>query len=150
MKPTDMYPIWCDPWYHFPLATLITAKFYRRIVVIWVEKNLQQNQAYISWDIFILYACPFPLKHRWALHYIMLINYPWIIYCKNRSMCLRYIFFNLDIPIKELQLLSRYTCMYSISQEICTRFLLCCALLWLYIDWLSHIHQAYFTGTVAI
>ena len=31
---------------------------------------------------------------------------------------------------------------YSISQEICTRFLLCCALLWLYIDWFSHIHQA--------
>ena len=24
---------------------------------------------------------------------------------------------------------------YSISQEICTRLLLCCALLWLYIDW---------------
>ena len=39
---------------------------------------------------------------------------------------------------------------YSISQEICTRFLLCCALLWLYIDWFSHFHQAYFTGTVAI
>ena len=39
---------------------------------------------------------------------------------------------------------------YSISQEICTRFLLCCALLWLYIDWFSHIHQAFFTGTVAI
>ena len=39
---------------------------------------------------------------------------------------------------------------YSISQDICTRFLLCCALLWLYIDWFSHIHQAYFTGTVAI
>ena len=39
---------------------------------------------------------------------------------------------------------------YSISQEIFTRFLLCCALLCLYIDWFSHIHQAYFTGTVAI
>ena len=39
---------------------------------------------------------------------------------------------------------------YSTSQEICTRFLLCCALLWLYIDWFTHIHQAYFTGTVAI
>ena len=39
---------------------------------------------------------------------------------------------------------------YSISQEICTRFLLCCALLWLYIGWFSHINQAYFTGTVAI
>ena len=39
---------------------------------------------------------------------------------------------------------------YSISQEICTRFLLFCALLRLYIDWFSHIHQAYFTGTVAI
>ena len=39
---------------------------------------------------------------------------------------------------------------YSISQEICTGFLLCCALLWLYIDWFSHIHQAYFTGTVAV
>ena len=41
-------------------------------------------------------------------------------------------------------------CSYSISQEICTRFLLYCALLWLYIDWFSHIHQAYFTGIVAI
>ena len=39
---------------------------------------------------------------------------------------------------------------YSISQEICTRSLLCFALLWLYIDWFSHIHQAYFTGTVAL
>ena len=39
---------------------------------------------------------------------------------------------------------------YSISQEICTRFLLCCALSWLYIDWFYHIHQTYFTGTVAI
>ena len=39
---------------------------------------------------------------------------------------------------------------YSISQEICTRFLLCCAFLWLYIDWWSLIHQAYFNGTVAI
>ena len=39
---------------------------------------------------------------------------------------------------------------YSISQEICARFLLCCALLWLYIDWFSHIHQAYFAGTGAI
>ena len=39
---------------------------------------------------------------------------------------------------------------YSISQEICTRFLLWSALLWLYIDWFSHIHQAYFTATVAI
>ena len=28
---------------------------------------------------------------------------------------------------------------YSISQEICTQFLLCCALLWLYIDWFTHI-----------
>ena len=44
----------------------------------------------------------------------------------------------------------RYQSSYSISQEICTRLLLCCALLWLYIDWFSHIHQAYFTGTVAI
>ena len=35
---------------------------------------------------------------------------------------------------------------YSISQEICTRFVLCCALLCLYIDWFSHIHQAYFTS----
>ena len=43
-----------------------------------------------------------------------------------------------------------YSSAYSISQEICTRFSLCCALLWLYIDGFSHIHQAYFTGTVAI
>ena len=31
-------------------------------------------------------------------------------------------------------LLSQYPVRYSIPQEICTRFLLCCALLWLYID----------------
>ena len=43
-----------------------------------------------------------------------------------------------------------FTYDYSISQEICTRFLLCCALLWLYIEWFFHIHPAYFTGTVAI
>ena len=49
-----------------------------------------------------------------------------------------------------LMLICIYAYMYTISQEICTRFLLCCALLWLYIDWFSHIHQAYFTGTVAI
>ena len=49
-----------------------------------------------------------------------------------------------------LQAYQRYFQVCSISQEICTRFLLCCALLWLYIDWFSHIHQAYFTGTVAI
>ena len=39
---------------------------------------------------------------------------------------------------------------YSISQETRTRPLLRRALLWLYIDLFSHIHQAYFTGTVAI
>ena len=47
-------------------------------------------------------------------------------------------------------MLNSHLYMYSISQKICTRFLFCCALLWLYIDWFSHIHQAYFTGTVAI
>ena len=45
--------------------------------------------------------------------------------------------------------LKRYS-KYIISKEICTRFLLCCALLCLYIDWFSHIHLDYFTGTVAI
>ena len=30
--------------------------------------------------------------------------------------------------------------------QLRTRFLLCCALLWLYIDWFSHIHQAYNTN----
>ena len=47
-------------------------------------------------------------------------------------------------------LMTQFNDTYTISQEICTRFLLCCALLWLYIDWFSHIHQAYFTGTVAL
>ena len=41
--------------------------------------------------------------------------------------------FNNVIPQCELQQ-QRTSCTYSISQEICTRFLLCCALLWLYID----------------
>ena len=55
-----------------------------------------------------------------------------------------------DGEYNNIELLNSYIKEYSISQEICTRFLLCCALLWLYIDWFSHIHQAYFTGTVAI
>ena len=33
-----------------------------------------------------------------------------------------------------LSILTAHFLRYSISQEICTRFLLCCALLWLYID----------------
>ena len=33
-------------------------------------------------------------------------------------------------------IISPHAAIYSISQEICTRFLLCCALLWLYINWL--------------
>ena len=44
----------------------------------------------------------------------------------------------------------KYISNYSISQEICTRFLLCCALLWLYIDWFSHTHQAYSSGNLTI
>ena len=52
--------------------------------------------------------------------------------------------------VPEFPLRCKVLYLYSISQEICTRFLLCCALLWLYIDWFSHIHQAYFTSTVAI
>ena len=44
--------------------------------------------------------------------------------------------------IKDVQVfIQSFPSRYSISQEICTRFLLCCALLWLYIDWFSHIHQ---------
>ena len=56
---------------------------------------------------------------------------------------------NMIVPLKN-KTTFREVVEYSISQEICTRFLLCFALLWLYIDWFSHIHQAYFTGTVTI
>ena len=58
--------------------------------------------------------------------------------------------FDFNISITNIIFVCERECVYSISQEICTRFLLCCALLWLYIDWFSHIHQAYLTGTVAI
>ena len=43
---------------------------------------------------------------------------------------------------KHIELILDRLLIYSISQEICTQFLLSCALLWLYIDWFSHIHQA--------
>ena len=73
----------------------------------------------------------------------------WLEFCKHENK------FALTPSIIQFQVKMQITTvpsyvMYSISQEICTRFLLCCALLWLYIDWFSHIHQAYFTGTVAI
>ena len=51
-----------------------------------------------------------------------------------------------DLNVRHHRCLPGWNASYSISQEICTRFLLCCALLWLYIDWFSHIHQAYFPG----
>ena len=56
----------------------------------------------------------------------------------------------MEITFLEYKFCSDLFMLYNISQEICTWFLLCCALLWLYIDWFSHIHQVYFTGTVAI
>ena len=77
---------------------------------------------------------------------------------KSRTnLCIRHyipnLFNSLPIEVKnrfDTHSIAAFSHGYSISQEICTRFLLCCALLWLDIDWFSHIHQAYFTGTVAI
>ena len=66
------------------------------------------------------------------------------------DFCLRYEMKIGNNGSLNMHTISSFYCDYSISQEICTRFLVCCALLWLYIDWFSHIHQAYFTGTVAI
>ena len=71
----------------------------------------------------------------------------WLKFLKNPIMQHSYLFFHW---ITRFEGGGGQQPIYSISQEICTRFLLCCALLWLYIDWFSHIHQAYFTGTVAI
>ena len=87
---------------------------------------------------------PLKLEHGLIISF-QLFSWRWLISCHV-------------ITIEVLWVKSRYqgqeqvitSHRYSISQEICTWFLLCCALLWLYIDWFSHIHQAYFTGTVAI
>ena len=72
-----------------------------------------------------------------------------IFTCLNMYMSVAIISFNHE-NLRLRYHLNLFLGPYSISQEVCTRFLLCCALLWLYIDWFSHIHQAYFTGTVAI
>ena len=68
------------------------------------------------------------------------------------------------VMIKPYFFFSKYTCGVTIlleliwllhcdSQYIARNMhtvLLWCALLWLYIDWFSHIHQVYFTGTVRL
>ena len=72
----------------------------------------------------------------------------WQISQVGDTLSMRSLEISIDLFHQELP--RPYSLYYSISQEICTRFLLCCALLWLYIDWFSHIHQAYFTDTVAI
>ena len=95
------------------------------------------------------------MEHNWWIDWIQFINqslllYVFFIYLFNCSECL-----GIPIPLEgdcqsvksDLKIINGE---YSVSQEICTRFLLCCALLWLYIDWFSHIHQAYFIGPVAI
>ena len=87
--------------------------------------------------------------HLWKLRVVMMATYSVTIHCHLSRQCWHHdnCWFTVTVSLQGSSLTSSY---YSISQEICTRFLLCCALLWLYIDWFSHIHQAYFTGTVAI
>ena len=92
--------------------------------------------------IYVIY-----IYKSWRPYGVDAINSSWLIpvfltFIPSNKRCLS----TLDKPL----VLFLSAVKYSISQEICTRFLLCCALLWLYIDWFSHIHQAYFTGTVAI
>ena len=54
---------------------------------------------------------------------------------------------NRDITLVQ-QSPTKPMCIQYIPRNMHTVFALLC--LWLYIDWFSHIHQAYFTGTVAI
>ena len=74
----------------------------------------------------------------WTVHQIIITSQHVLQCCYHRSL-------NYQSLSRRWYLRNAGIEIYSISQEICTRFLLCCALLWLYIDWFSHIHQAYFT-----
>ena len=66
------------------------------------------------------------------IKYIGEISVAWGCFCRCKTL--------LDVIDSNSLVFVKHT-VYSISHEICTRFLLCCALLWLYIDWFSHIHQ---------
>ena len=91
------------------------------------------------------------LKVKWNVHTLIYKVLQIVYFTPDLRMTLYSNCFEKQLQLCFLQKCFSCVCMFiSISQEICTRFLLCCALLWLYIDWFSHIHQAYFTGTVAI
>ena len=112
-----------------------------------LNNNVLQS---LNWIYFSYYECGFfhsnfdfydMAPNRWQL---IIWKHDCPVYWR---MCAS---LSLDEIIKHLFRRRDSCAFYSISQEICTRFLLCCALLGLYIDWFSHIHQAYFAGTLTI
>ena len=123
-----------DSYYYHVLIKFLTNAF----------NEFNQHVTILIWhSVMLIYTCKTIL---------ILIITPVINMLKKRALTSSQQnrpFVILSIPLNNFQSIE-HTYWYSISQEICTRFLLCCALLWLYIDWFSHIHQAYFTGTVAI
>ena len=92
--------------------------------------------------------------HKFSLKKMHLKTSPgkWRPFCLGLNMLTPFLFlirvsislFDLLVLWKEMQM-TTYT-VY--PKKYAHGF--CFALLWLYIDWFSHIHQAYFTGTVAI
>ena len=124
-----------------------------KLLQAWVEMGLNTYDE--------IYTCNF--YHVVILQIHSLLTIPWLLINWERKESRDWFSIYLYIYMYMLSyqymnshcgdiLYPHYVFLYkcSISQEICTRFLLCCALLWTYIDWFSHIHQAYFTGTVAI
>ena len=124
----------CEKWY-------LVHQIWILFMAIFVVSNVRKHKFVHSTEAIQLEIHSFKL-HNQKQHPLLAF---WIVY--GRSLMN-----SLQKNYHEILRINWYSslCIYSISQEICTRLLLCCALLWLYIDWFSHIHQAYFTGTVPI
>ena len=123
---------WLDKYQQEPdyVKHIIDVQLFHITCLIWIIQVANVFTIYYTNHIYFIHSC-------YLTHCGLLMSYT------DKELSQHWL--RLGLSVWWLQ-----TITYSISQDICTRFLLCCALLWLYIDWFSHIHQAYFTGTVAI
>ena len=135
--------------YHFAKTIknmILVVNHLRRLLNCFNRHELTYFLSYIQHMIYHIIAKNCSLVDIWPLRYMKRTNHE---NAQQKTVCkTRLILFSTQYFNDTNTCIHMFINTYSISQEICTWFLL--FLLWLYIDWFSHVHQAYFTGTVAI
>ena len=109
------------------------SSFELRVKFIWTSYKFHMNKSdCISYEILKLIRSSYELNFIWSSYEVhnKLLRRSHKFHVK---LCI-YDFIWTSYDWASRSIVHRHPGLYSISQEICTRFLLCCALLWLYID----------------